>query len=154
MVARLKAARPDLAIGADLIAGFPTETEEMAENTLALLDEADIVFGHIFPFSAREGTPAAKMPQVPQATIKTRAARLRAAADKRRDRWLTTLIGTIQAILIERTDGRGHVGNYAPARLSSGAAATRDGTNGTVRGDIVTMRVSHIEDGLLVGDPI
>jgi threonylcarbamoyladenosine tRNA methylthiotransferase MtaB len=154
MVARLKAARPDIAIGADLIAGFPTETEEMAENTLALLEDTDIVFGHIFPFSPREGTPAAKMPQVPQATIKARAARLRAAANARRDRWLATLFGTEQAILIERTDGRGHVGNYAPARLSSGAAATRNGTNGAVRGDIVAMRVTHIEDGLLVGDPI
>src|SRR3546814_5127364 len=62
---RVRAARPDVAFGADLIAGFPTETDDMFENTLALIDECDIVFGHIFPYSARSGTPAAKMPQVP-----------------------------------------------------------------------------------------
>src|SRR3546814_8279135 len=62
--ARLKARRPDIAIGADLIAGFPTETEEMAENSLRLIDECDIVMGHIFPYSPKRGTPAARMPQV------------------------------------------------------------------------------------------
>ena len=64
-VARLKAKRPDIAIGADLIAGFPTESDEMAENSLRLVDECDIVMGHIFPFSPKNGTPAARMPLGP-----------------------------------------------------------------------------------------
>jgi threonylcarbamoyladenosine tRNA methylthiotransferase MtaB len=154
MVERLKAKRPEIAIGADLIAGFPTETEAMAANTRALLDDCDIVFGHIFPFSARTGTPAAKMPALDPALVKERARRLREAADARRARWLQTLIGTEQSVLVEREDGRGHAGNYAPARLASGAAATRAGTNGAVVGDVARMRVTHIEGEMLVGEAI
>ncbi len=149
MVQRLKAARPEIAIGADLIAGFPTETEAQAQGSLALLDEADIVFGHIFPYSPRQGTPAARMPQLDAETIRARARRLREAADARRARWLETLVGTRQSILIERIDGRGHVGNYAPARLASGASGTG---NAPKRGDVVEMRVSHVADGMLVGE--
>jgi threonylcarbamoyladenosine tRNA methylthiotransferase MtaB len=149
LIARLKSGRPEIAIGADLIAGFPTETEAQALNTLALLDEADIVHAHIFPYSAREGTPAARMPQHDAATIKARAARLRAAAEARRAGWLEGLTGTTQSILIERTDGRGHAGNYAPARLISGAPGTG---NAPARGDVVAMRVAHVADGMLVGE--
>ena len=83
-VERIKAARPDATIGADLIAGFPTETEEMALNTLKLLDDCDIVAAHIFPFSPRPDTPAARMPQVERELVKARAARLREAAAERR----------------------------------------------------------------------
>ena len=68
IVQRLKAARPEIAIGADLIAGFPTETEAMFRNTLALIDDCDIVFGHVFPYSPRPGTPAARMPQLDRET--------------------------------------------------------------------------------------
>ena len=152
MVQRLKTARPDIAIGADLIAGFPTETEAQARNTLALLDDCDIVLGHIFPYSPRPGTPAAKMPQHDATTIRARAARLRAAADVRRAAWLETLVGTVQSVLVERLDGRGHAGNYAPARLASGAAAWGANTNRIRRGDIAAMRVTHVEDDMLVGD--
>jgi threonylcarbamoyladenosine tRNA methylthiotransferase MtaB len=154
MVQRLKAARADIAIGADLIAGFPTESEEMALNTLRLLDDCDIVFGHIFPFSPRTGTPAAKMPQLDGGLIKARAKRLREAADARRVRWLETLVGTEQSILVEREDGRGHAGNYAPVRLASGATRSRAGTNGAVVGDVLTMRVTHVEGEMLVGEAI
>ncbi|USI73081.1 tRNA (N(6)-L-threonylcarbamoyladenosine(37)-C(2))-methylthiotransferase MtaB [Sphingomonas morindae] len=154
MVARLKAARPEIAIGADLIAGFPTETEAQFANSVALLDEADIVFGHIFPYSPRPGTPAARMPQLSPAIVRARAATLRARAEARRARWLDTLIGTTQAVLVEREDGRGHAANFAPARLSTGAAARRAGTNGAVIGDIISLRVTHVEDGSLVGDPV
>jgi threonylcarbamoyladenosine tRNA methylthiotransferase MtaB len=147
-VQRLKAARPEIAIGADLIAGFPTETDAMADNTLRLLHDCDIVFGHIFPFSPREGTPAAKMPQLDEALIRARARRLREAAEARQARWLATLIGTTQSVLIERADGRGHAGNYAPARLAPGA------TSGIARGDLVQMHITHIEDGLLVGETL
>jgi threonylcarbamoyladenosine tRNA methylthiotransferase MtaB len=149
LIARLKADRPEIAIGADLIAGFPTETEAQALNTLALLDEADIVHAHIFPYSPREGTPAARMPQHDAATIKARAARLRTAAEARRKSWLETLVGSTQSILIERTDGRGHAGNYAPGRLASGAPGTG---NAPARGDVVVMYVTHVENGMLVGE--
>uniref|UniRef100_UPI0025E13EB6 MiaB/RimO family radical SAM methylthiotransferase n=1 Tax=Sphingomonas sp. TaxID=28214 RepID=UPI0025E13EB6 len=76
VVERIKAARPDATIGADLIAGFPTETEDMALNSLRLLDDCDVVAAHVFPFSPRPGTPAARMPQVDRETVKARAARL------------------------------------------------------------------------------
>jgi len=154
MVARLKARRPEIAIGADLIAGFPTETDAMAANSRALLDDCDIVFGHVFPFSPRAGTPAARMPQLDLALVKERARRLREAADARRARWLQTLVGTEQSVLVEREDGRGHAGNYAPARLASGATRARAGTNGAVIGDIVAMRVTHVEGEMLVGDAL
>jgi threonylcarbamoyladenosine tRNA methylthiotransferase MtaB len=154
MVARLKARRPEIAIGADLIAGFPTETDAMAANSRALLDDCDIVFGHVFPFSPRAGTPAARMPQLDLALVKERARHLREAADARRARWLQTLVGTEQSVLVEREDGRGHAGNYAPARLASGATRARAGTNGAVIGDIVAMRVTHVEGEMLVGDAL
>lgn len=154
MVQRLKSARPDIAIGADLIAGFPTETQAMADNTLKLLDDCDIVYGHIFPYSQRAGTPAARMPQLDTATVRARAKRLRAAADARRTRWLETLIGTTQSLLIEGEDGRGHTGQYAPARLACGAAPRGAATNRPARGDVVTTRITHIEDGILVGETL
>ena len=152
MVERLKAARPEIAIGADLIAGFPTETGQQALNTLALLDDCDIVLGHIFPYSVRTGTPAARMPQHDAATIRARAARLRDAAEARRAAWLSTLVGTTQAVLVERLDGRGHAGNYAPIRLAAGAAPWGATTNGVRRGDVVSMHVTHVEDGMLLGE--
>ena len=154
MVQRLKAARPEIAIGADLIAGFPTETETQAANTIALLDEADIVFGHVFPYSPRAGTPAARMPQHDLATIRARAKRLRDAADARRRRWLETLVGTRQSVLIEGESGYGHAANYAPARLASGATRGRAGTNGVVVGDVVTLHITHVEDDMLVGETL
>ena len=154
LVRRLKAARPAIAIGADLIAGFPTETEAMARNSLALLDECDIVHAHIFPFSARTGTPAARMPQLDPVLIAARARRLREAAAARHRRWLETLIGTEQSLLVERLDGRGHTACYAPARLASGSAPRGAATNAIRRGDIVSIRITHIEDDMLVGDAL
>lgn len=118
IVERIKAKRPETAIGADIIAGFPTETADMAENTLRMVDECDIVFGHIFPYSARAGTPAAKMPQVPMAARKERAAKLRAATARRKTAWEETLIGTRQRILVEREEGTGHAENFAEIVLS------------------------------------
>ena len=127
-VSRIKAVRPEATIGADLIAGFPTETEEMSLNSLKLLDDCDIVAAHIFPFSPRPTTPAARMPQVPPELVKARASRLRAAASQRRAVWLEGLAGTIQPVLIEG-DSIGHTDNFAPVTL---AAATR-GDNGDAR---------------------
>ncbi|MBR0551878.1 tRNA (N(6)-L-threonylcarbamoyladenosine(37)-C(2))-methylthiotransferase MtaB [Stakelama marina] len=129
IVERLKSARPEIAIGADIIAGFPTETDAMAANTLAMIDDCDIVHPHIFPYSARDGTPAARMPQVPGDRIKVRAASLREAGSRRRSRWLAAQHGTVQQMLVERPGDRGHVGNFAevvlerPARLEIGSIA-------------------------------
>ncbi len=144
LVARLKAARPDIAIGADLIAGFPTEDEGMAANTRALIDDCDIVHAHIFPYSPREGTPAARMPQLAPATIKARAAALRARAAARRAAWLASLVGTRQQILVERPGDRGHAGNFAEVRFTSGR---------TEVGSIVTSKITGIEDSRLIGVP-
>ncbi|NCP11508.1 MAG: tRNA (N(6)-L-threonylcarbamoyladenosine(37)-C(2))-methylthiotransferase MtaB [Sphingomonadales bacterium] len=124
MVERLKARRPGIAIGADIIAGFPTESEAMFANSLRLVEECDIVFGHIFPFSPREGTPAARMPQLDRRVIKDRAAALRAACGQQRSRWLESLVATTHSLLVE-SDGRsGHLENFAAARLAAGSALT------------------------------
>ena len=124
LVERLKARRPDIAIGADLIAGFPTETDEMHENSVRLVEECDIVMGHIFPFSPKRGTPAARMPQVPVPVVKERARRLREACARRRSEWLEGLVGTRQRVLMEK-GGRGHAENFAPVRLREMEAASR-----------------------------
>lgn len=119
-VERIKETRTDATIGADIIAGFPTETEEMSINTLKLLDDCDIVAAHVFPFSPRPGTPAARMPQLPREVVKGRAARLRNWAANRRRRWLGGLVGSTQPVLIEN-GGRGHTDNFAPVRIEGAA---------------------------------
>jgi threonylcarbamoyladenosine tRNA methylthiotransferase MtaB len=129
-VDRLKTARPEATIGADLIAGFPTETEEMATNTLNLLADCDIVAAHVFPFSPRPDTPAARMPQLPRDVVKARAARLRAAASERRRYWLQSLVGTEQPTLIENC-GKGHTDNFAPVAIE-----------GAGRGDAGVARIT------------
>ena len=141
IVERLKAARPDIALGADLIAGFPTETEDMAANTRALIADCDIVHAHIFPFSPREGTPAARMPQLDRALIKDRAARLREVAAAHRDAWLNSQIGSRRRILIERPGERGHSGNFAEIRLPHPERI----------GDIVEVIITDAKDGMLIG---
>ena len=119
---RLKAARPDIAIGADLIAGFPTEDEAMFANSLALIDDCDIVFGHIFPYSPRAGTPAARMPQAGRAVARERAATLREANARRRQGWLDTQVGRTAAMLVERDGLNGHAENFAAVTLTAPAA--------------------------------
>ncbi|OQW77055.1 MAG: tRNA (N(6)-L-threonylcarbamoyladenosine(37)-C(2))-methylthiotransferase MtaB [Proteobacteria bacterium ST_bin14] len=145
IVTRLKAARGDIAIGADLIAGFPTETEAMFANSAALIDDCDIVHAHIFPYSPRAGTPAARMPQVPSDVRKQRAAALRARAAIRRQHWLQSLVGTVQHILIERPGDRGHTPNFAEIRLSSGDRLAEN------VGEIVPMVVTGIDNASLLG---
>ncbi|MHA6722928.1 tRNA (N(6)-L-threonylcarbamoyladenosine(37)-C(2))-methylthiotransferase MtaB [Sphingomonas sp. RS2018] len=117
MVDRLKARRSDIAIGADLIAGFPTEDDAAFANTLALVDDCDIVHAHIFPYSPRAGTPAARMPQVDPAVAKARAASLRTAAATRRARWLANHIGTDQNVLVEAPGDRGHTAGFAEVAI-------------------------------------
>ena len=138
-VERIKAARPDATIGADLIAGFPTETEEMALNSLKLLDDCDIIAAHIFPFSPRPDTPAARMPQLEREIVKARAARLRETARHRRERWLASLIGTRHRVLVEG-EGKGHADNFAPVAV-----------DGDRRGDIVEVRIIARDGDHLVG---
>lgn len=99
---RVKAARPEIALGADLIAGFPTETDAHFANTLALIEECDLAFVHAFPFSPREGTPAARMPQLERALIKQRAARLREAGAAALQRHLTRWVGREAHALVEK----------------------------------------------------
>jgi len=124
MVERLKSRRPGIAIGADLIAGFPTETEAMAANTLALIEDCDIVHPHIFPYSPRAGTPAARMPQVARDRIKARARALREAGAARRGAWLKGLIGTEQRVLAER-GGHGHTEGFATVAMPEGSGFGR-----------------------------
>ena len=115
-VEKIKAVRPDATIGADLIAGFPTETEEMALNSLELLDDCDVIGAHVFPFSPRPNTPAARMPQLQREVVKARAARLRKVAADRRSRWLDSLIGSTMQVLIENS-AKGHSDAFAPVRI-------------------------------------
>ena len=138
LVERLRALRPEIAIGADIIAGFPTEDEAMHANSLSIVSELGIVHGHIFPYSPRPGTPAARMPQVERAGIKARAAELRAAVAEQRRLWLKGLVGTRLRVLAER-DATGHSESFAPVRLP---ADTRPGS-------ILTMTPDRITEGTL-----
>ncbi|KPF64943.1 MiaB/RimO family radical SAM methylthiotransferase [Porphyrobacter sp. AAP60] len=138
LVARLKALRPDVAIGADLIAGFPTESIAHHGDNLSIIDELDIVHAHIFPFSPRPGTPAARMPQVPRDVVKARAADLRARAATRRAAWLASLVGETLPVLAER-DGTGYAPNYARVMLSPAVKA----------GQIVDVATQRVKEGLL-----
>jgi threonylcarbamoyladenosine tRNA methylthiotransferase MtaB len=111
--ARVRTLRPDAAFGADLIAGFPTETDAMFENTLALVDEADLSVLHVFPFSPRKGTPAQRMPQVERTLVKERAARLRAKGRERLAQRLAAMVGREETVLIEKP-GFGRTPCFAP----------------------------------------
>src|SRR6201997_2193078 len=99
--AQVKRLRPDIALGADIIAGFPTETEEMFSRSLDLVEECGLTFLHVFPYSLRPGTPAARMPQVAGGEIKERAKRLRAAGEKALQKRLASEIGATREVLIE-----------------------------------------------------
>jgi threonylcarbamoyladenosine tRNA methylthiotransferase MtaB len=157
-VRRLKEKRPDLAIGADLIAGFPTETDEMHENSVRLIEDCDIVMGHVFPFSPKQGTPAARMPQVPPAVVKERARSLREACARRRAAWLAGLVGTKQRVLVEK-DGRGHAENFAPVTLRhpseewGPSGVPTDASLRWVDGEIRTVTVAAVDGDTLVGAP-
>ncbi|NWH09553.1 MAG: tRNA (N(6)-L-threonylcarbamoyladenosine(37)-C(2))-methylthiotransferase MtaB [Alphaproteobacteria bacterium] len=127
---RLRAARPDIALGADIIAGFPTETEAMFENSMKLIDDCDLVHLHVFPFSPRAGTPAAKMPQLDGRTIRDRAARLRDKGAEALDRHLARQTGRILEVLME-SDGRARAPDYAQVLIDCPAP----------QGDIVRARI-------------
>ncbi|MCX8293248.1 tRNA (N(6)-L-threonylcarbamoyladenosine(37)-C(2))-methylthiotransferase MtaB [Phyllobacterium sp. 0TCS1.6A] len=119
----VRALRPDIVFGADIIAGFPTETDEMFENSIGIVEECGLTHLHVFPFSPRKGTPAARMPQVDRRAVKERAARLRAAGDRAYANHLDTLVGTRQKILVER-EGIGRTAGFTLAGIDTGVAGT------------------------------
>jgi threonylcarbamoyladenosine tRNA methylthiotransferase MtaB len=118
--AEMRRLRPDIVFGADMIAGFPTETEAMFENSLTIVGECGLTHLHVFPFSPREGTPAARMPQVARSVVKERAARLREAGERAYRAHLDRLIGSRQSILIEH-DGVGRTEGFVLATIDAGA---------------------------------
>jgi threonylcarbamoyladenosine tRNA methylthiotransferase MtaB len=115
---RLRTARTDLIFGADIITGFPTETEEMFSDTLDLVDEAGLTYLHVFPYSPRPGTPAARMPQMPDKDRRERAKRLRERGEQAKSVYFDTLIGSTARMLSE-ADNRGHTDHYAPVQLET-----------------------------------
>lgn len=135
LVEGVRAVRPDVAFGADLIAGFPTETDEMFENTLRLVEEAELSFLHVFPFSPRPGTPAARMPQLPRSVVKERAARLRAAGGAALERHLKrqlgrTLMGLVERPGVARAEDFTEIAFTGEAEVGSVAALTVTGHAG------------------------
>jgi threonylcarbamoyladenosine tRNA methylthiotransferase MtaB len=144
---RVRGLRPDVVFGADLIAGFPTETEAMFAGSLALVEDCGLTFLHVFPYSARQGTPAARMPQVPVTARRERAARLRAAGDDARHRFYAAQQGVDVTVLVETTDdgsSRGHSAQFAPVALQGAATA----------GDIVAATVTGADTDGLIAQPV
>ncbi len=139
LVERMKALRPEIAIGADIIAGFPTEDDAMFQNSLDLVHQCQIVHGHIFPYSPKLGTPAAKMPQVPAGQIKGRAKALREAVAVERNAWLGTLTGSVQKIAVEKGGRTGHAENFAYVGLDRPMP----------EGSIVSARIIETKDSML-----
>ena len=140
LIADVRAVRPDTAFGADLIAGFPTETQAMFENSLSLVEEAGLAFLHVFPFSPRPGTPAARMPQLTRPVIKERAARLRAAGEAGLGRHLEGQMGRTVLALMERkgfarapdfteieVTGAAVIGRLVPVTLTGHTASRAQG---------------------------
>jgi threonylcarbamoyladenosine tRNA methylthiotransferase MtaB len=143
LVADVRAVRPDTAFGADLIAGFPTESEAAFENTLMLVEEAGLSFLHVFPYSARPGTPAARMPPVKGPVIKDRARRLREAGDAALQRHLQRQVGRTLNGLVER-DGFARADDFTEITFAGDAPV----------GEIVRMRITGASGGQLVGEVV
>ena len=138
---RLRQARPDMVLGADLIAGFPTETEEMFENTLKLIAECDLTWLHVFPYSERPGTPAALIPnKVDKAVRKERAARLRQAGKGAELAFLKNQIGKTAEVLFEKT-GVGRTEHFATVRANDSV------DDGTLR----KFKITGMQDDMLLG---
>jgi len=141
----VRARRPEVAFGADLIAGFPTETEEMAANTRALVEDCGLAYTHVFPFSPRDGAPAARMPQHPKAVVKERAARLRETADRMLTAFLDAHVGREADVLIER-GGRGRLADFAEAEFDAAPTARE--------GEIVLARIAARRGARLLAAPL
>ncbi|MDO8978545.1 MAG: tRNA (N(6)-L-threonylcarbamoyladenosine(37)-C(2))-methylthiotransferase MtaB [Afipia sp.] len=130
--------RPDIAFGADIIAGFPTETEEMFARSQDLVDECDLTFLHVFPYSPRPGTPAARMPQVDGRVIKDRARRLRAVGEVALRRRLASEVGTSRDVLIESAT-QGRTEHFVPVAVAGG-----------VQGTVRTLRIAGHDGARLI----
>jgi threonylcarbamoyladenosine tRNA methylthiotransferase MtaB len=139
LVARMKACRPEIAIGADIIAGFPTEDDAMFQNSVDLVHQCQIVHGHIFPYSPKKGTPAALMPQVSPQIVKLRAKMLRDTVATERQNWLQSLVGTAQKIAVEHGGNAGHAENFAYVKLDQLEP----------EGSIAAVKISDVKDGAL-----
>jgi len=137
----VRARRAEVAFGADMIAGFPTETDEQFALSLELVDEAGLAFLHAFPFSPRERTPAARMPQLPRTLVKARAELLREKGRRARHRFLDGLIGESADAVVE-SGGRARLGNFASVKLTSRAPA----------GGVAQVRLRERQGDALVGD--
>ncbi|HKM65504.1 MAG TPA: tRNA (N(6)-L-threonylcarbamoyladenosine(37)-C(2))-methylthiotransferase MtaB [Acidisphaera sp.] len=142
IAARARALRPDIALGADLIAGFPTETDAQFDDTLRLIDEAGLSFLHVFPYSERPGTPASRMPAVPVPLRRERAARLRAAGARAAAAFYAAQVGRTLALLTE-TDATGHSEHFAPVRL----------THAALPGQLVAVRAIAANDDHILAEP-
>ncbi|MGX9965872.1 tRNA (N(6)-L-threonylcarbamoyladenosine(37)-C(2))-methylthiotransferase MtaB [Roseomonas sp. F4] len=139
---RARALRPEIALGADLIAGFPTEEEDHFQRMLEMVVEAGLSFLHVFPFSARPGTPAARMPQLPVPLRRERAARLRQAGADARQAFFAGRLGRVESVLLEH-GGRGHTEHFAPVRVAGTAPAP---------GSLRPMRVLAADDQGLIAE--
>ena len=139
---RLRRVRPDISFGADIIAGFPTETEEMFKNSIRLVEECGLAWLHVFPYSARQGTPAAKMPQVNGTVIKERAKRLREAGAKTRDEFLKSRAYGHDLALIEKGN-LARLADFSPVRLSE---------HNVPAGQLRSVRITGYGDGNLLGE--
>lgn len=136
---QLRKLRPEVTFGADIIAGFPTETDEMFENTLHIIEECDLSFLHIFPYSPREGTPAARMPQVKGQVIKERAARLREAGQQNLVKTLMRFMGKEVSVLLE-TETQGYSEHFLKVLM------THPETPGTlIKGRVVSIKDRSLE---------
>lgn len=138
---KIRAVRPETVFGADIITGFPTETEEMFQNTLDLVEEMGLTYLHVFPYSERPGTPAARMPQVEPAIRKERAARLRELGDAQVQRFLGSRVGKRVSVLVEK-DGQGRCEHYAPIKLAGGSSYSA--------GEIVSATIERIDGVQLI----
>ncbi|WDR00056.1 tRNA (N(6)-L-threonylcarbamoyladenosine(37)-C(2))-methylthiotransferase MtaB [Devosia sp. J2-20] len=142
IMAKLRALRPEMVFGADIIAGFPTEDEAMFANTLAIVKEADLTHLHVFPYSPREGTPAARMPQVSKKLARDRAGLLRAAAQAQFHALCASRVGQTEQVLMER-GGQGRSEQYIPVRVA-----------GTQPGALLAVRISGVTKNGLVGEAV
>lgn len=139
--------RPDVVFGADLIAGFPTETEEMFQNTLRIVDECDLTYLHVFPYSQRPGTPAARMPQVASDLIKDRAKRLREVGQQKEQAFLKSNIGKTANVLVE-SDSLGRTEHFCPVDL------THLPTSLKTEGQIISLKIFNIKNDNLTCEGI
>ncbi|MDP3935933.1 MAG: MiaB/RimO family radical SAM methylthiotransferase, partial [Alphaproteobacteria bacterium] len=147
MCSEFRKRRSDVVFGADLIAGFPTETEEMFHNTLKIVDECNLTYLHVFPYSQRPGTPAARMPQVKSDLVKDRAKRLRALGEQKELEFLQSQVGVKAKVLVE-SETLGRTEHFCPVDLTHVPPELK------VEGRIVPLTISGLTNGILTCESI